>query len=225
MTLMPAIRGCVLLHVTIVDGFASSHTSTGLLLAWTCIICVGEYVSHRNQVPRLKILHRESHQCLALCSAPGICQIDAAPMSIEATFTGRHETFQYTKVLTTLACTTLFWTCYSSFSLPSIHKVWPESFPNQMQGTALTYTQWLNDCNASRVLIQDRRHIRVLTSTARRNSHSTFVKSGTSPRTMSWSVKELRPCSCQNCGYYCTLPLGIEIFHQYKPTHVVRWPR
>ncbi|KAI0250860.1 hypothetical protein BJV78DRAFT_1282923 [Lactifluus subvellereus] len=41
--------------------------------------------------------HIEAHSCLALCSAPGICQIDTAPQSIEATFTGRHETFQYTK--------------------------------------------------------------------------------------------------------------------------------
>ncbi|KAI0246219.1 hypothetical protein BJV78DRAFT_1286673 [Lactifluus subvellereus] len=41
--------------------------------------------------------HIEAHSCVALCSAPGICQIDTAPQSIEATFTGRHETFQYTK--------------------------------------------------------------------------------------------------------------------------------
>ncbi|KAH9992107.1 hypothetical protein BJV77DRAFT_1003498 [Russula vinacea] len=41
----------------------------------------------------------EAHSCSALCSAPGICQIDTAPLSIEATFTGRHETFQYTKTI------------------------------------------------------------------------------------------------------------------------------
>ncbi|KZT12602.1 uncharacterized protein LAESUDRAFT_808190 [Laetiporus sulphureus 93-53] len=39
------------------------------------------------------------HPCPALCSADGICQIDTAPQSIEATFTGRHETFQYTKFI------------------------------------------------------------------------------------------------------------------------------
>ncbi|KAI0062821.1 hypothetical protein BV25DRAFT_1885018 [Artomyces pyxidatus] len=38
------------------------------------------------------------HTCKALCGAPGICEIDTAPQSIEATFAGRHETFQYTKV-------------------------------------------------------------------------------------------------------------------------------
>jgi hypothetical protein len=43
-------------------------------------------------------LFRQEHSCSALCSAPGICQIDTTPQSIEATFTGRHETFQYTKV-------------------------------------------------------------------------------------------------------------------------------
>jgi hypothetical protein len=42
--------------------------------------------------------NREIHPCSALCSAQGICQIDTAPLSIEATFTGKHETFQYTKV-------------------------------------------------------------------------------------------------------------------------------
>ncbi|KAF8270139.1 hypothetical protein EI94DRAFT_1572222, partial [Lactarius quietus] len=40
----------------------------------------------------------QEHSCSALCSAAGICQIDTTPQSIEATFTGRHETFQYTKV-------------------------------------------------------------------------------------------------------------------------------
>jgi hypothetical protein len=39
----------------------------------------------------------EVHSCSALCSASGTCQIDTAPQSVEATFTGRHETYQYTK--------------------------------------------------------------------------------------------------------------------------------
>ena len=41
---------------------------------------------------------RQEHSCSALCSAAGICQIVPTPQSVEATFTGRHETFQYTKV-------------------------------------------------------------------------------------------------------------------------------
>ena len=40
----------------------------------------------------------EAHPCTAFCSSPGTCQIDTTPMSVQATFTGRHETFQYTKV-------------------------------------------------------------------------------------------------------------------------------
>ena len=42
--------------------------------------------------------HRQEHLCASGCSAPGICEIETAPQSIEATFTGRHETFEYTKV-------------------------------------------------------------------------------------------------------------------------------
>ncbi|KAI1789535.1 hypothetical protein LXA43DRAFT_892776, partial [Ganoderma leucocontextum] len=38
----------------------------------------------------------QEHACSAMCQA-GICQIDTAPQSVEATFTGRHESFQYTK--------------------------------------------------------------------------------------------------------------------------------
>jgi hypothetical protein len=43
-------------------------------------------------------INREEHSCSILCTADGICEIETAPQSIEATFTGRHETFQYTKV-------------------------------------------------------------------------------------------------------------------------------
>ncbi|KAH9965571.1 hypothetical protein BGW80DRAFT_757653 [Lactifluus volemus] len=39
----------------------------------------------------------DPHPCPALCSAQGICEIDTAPHSVAATFTGKHETFQYTK--------------------------------------------------------------------------------------------------------------------------------
>ncbi|KAI9455502.1 hypothetical protein HD554DRAFT_2207426 [Boletus coccyginus] len=40
----------------------------------------------------------QEHLCTAVCAARGICEIDTAPHSIEATFSGKHETFQYTKV-------------------------------------------------------------------------------------------------------------------------------
>ncbi|KAF8726080.1 hypothetical protein AX14_008092 [Amanita brunnescens Koide BX004] len=37
------------------------------------------------------------HTCTQRCAAPGVCEIDMAPESIEETFKGRHECFQYTK--------------------------------------------------------------------------------------------------------------------------------
>ncbi|KAI0089045.1 hypothetical protein BDY19DRAFT_122025 [Irpex rosettiformis] len=39
----------------------------------------------------------EEHTCPRPCHSRGVCRIETAPQSIEATFTGRHETFQYTK--------------------------------------------------------------------------------------------------------------------------------
>ncbi|EJF62764.1 hypothetical protein DICSQDRAFT_57253 [Dichomitus squalens LYAD-421 SS1] len=39
----------------------------------------------------------QEHPCAALCQE-GVCHVDTAPQSVEATFTGRHESFQYTKV-------------------------------------------------------------------------------------------------------------------------------
>ncbi|KAG8215117.1 hypothetical protein J3R82DRAFT_8568 [Butyriboletus roseoflavus] len=38
-----------------------------------------------------------THACSQRCTAAGVCQIDTAPESIEATFKGMHECFQYTK--------------------------------------------------------------------------------------------------------------------------------
>ena len=60
------------------------------LCGWVCLISFTDIIYFQ--------LYRQEHSCSALCSAPGICQIDTTPHSIEATFTGRHETFQYTKV-------------------------------------------------------------------------------------------------------------------------------
>ncbi|KAJ6609456.1 hypothetical protein B0H10DRAFT_2063907 [Mycena sp. CBHHK59/15] len=39
----------------------------------------------------------QEHRCPKFCSAKGACQIETLPQSVEATFTGRHETFKYTK--------------------------------------------------------------------------------------------------------------------------------
>ena len=41
---------------------------------------------------------RQEHKCQSLCAAIGACEIDTVPHSIEATFSGKHDRFQYTKV-------------------------------------------------------------------------------------------------------------------------------
>ncbi|KAI0751603.1 hypothetical protein C8Q80DRAFT_1158351 [Daedaleopsis nitida] len=58
-------------------------------------LCSGHDHLHGLDSSELHLCGQE-HPCKALCQA-GICQIETAPQSVEATFTGRHETFQYTK--------------------------------------------------------------------------------------------------------------------------------
>ncbi|KAI5998937.1 hypothetical protein F5J12DRAFT_724706, partial [Pisolithus orientalis] len=92
------------------------------------------------------------HLCTAMCSAQGICEIETAPHSIEATFTGRHENFQYKKVgNSTLAK-----------RLKCVKLVPP--------GTA--------------------RH---------EGSHN---------HSLGKQVIHFCEARCENCGYFCTLPLG-----------------
>ncbi|KAF7356382.1 VWFA domain-containing protein [Mycena venus] len=59
-------------------------------------LCANKDHLHGLQ-PDARHLCGQEHKCASHCQAKGICQIDTAPQSIEATFTGRHETFQYTK--------------------------------------------------------------------------------------------------------------------------------
>ncbi|KXN92377.1 hypothetical protein AN958_06995 [Leucoagaricus sp. SymC.cos] len=94
----------------------------------------------------------ETHRCQALCGAAGICEIDTTPQSIEATFTGRHETFQYTKPNCTSA----------KKRLPCVKMI-----PSGKRG-------------------HEGQHIHSLDP---------------SP----FHFCETR---CENCGYFCTLPLG-----------------
>jgi hypothetical protein len=39
----------------------------------------------------------QEHACNALCTSPGLCYIETTPQSVQATFTGTHESFQFTK--------------------------------------------------------------------------------------------------------------------------------
>jgi hypothetical protein len=75
------------------------HACENRLCPISCQLC--KRLCNSNHMHGLyrgeKHLCGQEHSCSALCSADGICQIDTTPQSIEATFTGRHETFQYTK--------------------------------------------------------------------------------------------------------------------------------
>jgi hypothetical protein len=98
MKLIPVIQDSVHRRVNCANGFATSRTCTGLLEER--ITCVGQCFPLPSTLSPLNVvMNRETHACSALCSDQGICQIDPAPQSIQATFTGRHETFQYTKVI------------------------------------------------------------------------------------------------------------------------------
>ncbi|KAG9308631.1 hypothetical protein JVU11DRAFT_11582 [Chiua virens] len=47
---------------------------------------------------RVITFFRKPHACSQRCGADGVCEIDTTPESIEETFKGMHECFQYTKV-------------------------------------------------------------------------------------------------------------------------------
>ncbi|KAH9027352.1 hypothetical protein EDB84DRAFT_1500330 [Lactarius hengduanensis] len=76
-----------------------SHSCDLRLCPATCELCkrLCDQPHLHGLTPGAHHLCGEAHSCAEPCAAPGICQIDTSPQSIEATFTGRHETFQYTK--------------------------------------------------------------------------------------------------------------------------------
>ena len=108
------------LLVNYADGYALRKiTSMGLKM--TLYISAGKPWS---PLPSLSSDHRHSqpHSCNASCKENGICEIETAPHSIEATFTGTHETFQYTKVCISQRTTFLELSDYR-YPSRSIHKV------------------------------------------------------------------------------------------------------
>ncbi|KAH9026661.1 hypothetical protein EDB84DRAFT_1589144 [Lactarius hengduanensis] len=80
-----------------------SHSCDTRLCPVTCELCkrLCDQPHLHGLTPGAHHLCGEAHSCLERCAVPGICQIDTSPQSIEATFTGRHETFQYTRVIAT----------------------------------------------------------------------------------------------------------------------------
>ncbi|KAL1684093.1 hypothetical protein EV122DRAFT_200466 [Schizophyllum commune] len=73
----------------------------------------------------------QPHPCSRQCEAAGFCEIDTAPLSVEATFTGRHETFQYTKVCTNsprLQCVKIIPADKTQHEGPHAHSTGPNLF-------------------------------------------------------------------------------------------------
>ncbi|KAF9232513.1 hypothetical protein BU15DRAFT_67382 [Melanogaster broomeanus] len=92
---------------------------------------------------------RQEHLCTATCSAPGICEIETAPQSVEATFTGRNETFQYTKVPTITVSTRAWFTSAKSDAETAATSVLhPLAIPQQEHETrhgSMSRTRWTVD--------------------------------------------------------------------------------
>ncbi|KAH7907394.1 hypothetical protein BJ138DRAFT_1014577, partial [Hygrophoropsis aurantiaca] len=135
------------------DVYHSHHQCDARLCDISCQLCK-RLCSNEDHVHGLDAgavhLCGQDHTCTALCSVPGICEIDTAPHSIEATFTGRHETFQYTK-----------------------------------------YSQ----------VAKRLKCIKPIPSGA-------LTHKGAHNHSMDKNVVHLCEMRCENCGYFCTLPLG-----------------
>jgi hypothetical protein len=136
--------------------------------------CVGEnQLSCSERLSRpTNCITSEAHSCSAFCSGPGTCQIDTAPVSVKATFTGRHETFQYTKVSATRLSLVL------SLSHPISCTVYTRFVRGCLCSSFLTREQLQSGCDASRPLNQDKCHTRVFISMAKKSRFSTFAKLG-----------------------------------------------
>ncbi|THH22123.1 hypothetical protein EUX98_g8249 [Antrodiella citrinella] len=121
-----------------------------LIYAKSQLTCVGNFAIIMGNPDVSCNVRKQDHACGAQCEMDGICLIETAPQSIEATFTGAHETFQYTK--------------YSQANkrLPCVIRVPPGE---------LSHTG---------------KHV-----------HSTEKK-----------IFHFCETRCEQCGYFCTLPLG-----------------
>ena len=93
---MPAISACAQCHVSCAGGCApirTIYTASRRVNFTSASEWIGSEVTSI-----LNNRHRLKHSCSGLCKSQGTCEIDTTPQSIESTFTGRHESFQYTKV-------------------------------------------------------------------------------------------------------------------------------
>ena len=91
------------MHVSVL--FSVSCASVCVQIKITCMVLIrarsisaGAYDVDVAMILVFDRDYRQEHLCTSMCGAPGICEIETAPHSIETTFTGRNETFQYTEV-------------------------------------------------------------------------------------------------------------------------------
>ena len=134
---------------------------------------------------------REPHRCQALCTA-GICEIDTTPQSIEATFTGCHETFQYNT------------SCAAIYMLTDVLR---STLKVCVYSSAETHTQAVIVSKRLPCVKPIPPGERELIFTALTQRLSTSVKIGNyhTPDFLSDPAQSHR---CDNCGYFCTLPQG-----------------
>ena len=91
---MCASKNPALFSANYVNGSARTH-NIFMASILQLRIYVGGSTAEICRISPSSHIYRQEHQCSALCSQPGICMIETTPQSIE---TGRHKTFQYTKV-------------------------------------------------------------------------------------------------------------------------------
>ncbi|KAF9228234.1 hypothetical protein BS17DRAFT_850512 [Gyrodon lividus] len=85
----------------IVDVEHDDHQCDAQYCPISCQLCKRLCSSHSHlhalEADAIHLCGQE-HPCPQRCTAPGVCEIDTAPQSIEATFKGMHECFHYTRV-------------------------------------------------------------------------------------------------------------------------------
>ncbi|KZT34134.1 hypothetical protein SISSUDRAFT_314112 [Sistotremastrum suecicum HHB10207 ss-3] len=76
------------------DNHSCAESSCPLQCELCKRLCNG---SHLHGLSERQHLCGQDHPCSSLCSAPGVCEVETVPHSITATFSGKYDTFQFTK--------------------------------------------------------------------------------------------------------------------------------
>jgi hypothetical protein len=155
---------------------------------------------------------REEHSCSALCSAPGTCQIETSPQSVEATFTGRHETYQYTKVISVLVISVTRFSVFVTCRPVHSRFVWLFTLSYAHCDNMSSLNQSQSDFNVSRPFLPGKHRTKARISIIPRTRiRSIFARFGMIP--IFPTKQRLNRYSCDNCNYFCTLPLGEKLTH------------